>query len=272
MLKVSWMGLIASLMAAALSVEESRAHDYWLQQEPLRLMPGDVCAVRLLVGDELDAELERPLQLDMTTRFEWYDGDTTVDLLASTPDSTLPVFHRRLPREGTSLLVMERKFHPIESTVERFLQFLEHEDRADLATRYADVAPETPLRRRYARGIKALFRTGDGAADHAHSSITKMTIEIRLLQSPHELEPGAEFSAHVQFQGKDLADQLVKALVRGTDGSVTVAKSHTNAEGIARFVLDRPGLWVLRATHLRESQESEMDWDTHYATFSFVYP
>ncbi len=257
--------------ALCLAATTASAHDYWLAQEPLELDAGEVCAVRLLVGDELEAELERPLQRDMTTRFTWHAGHEEFDLLATTPDSTLPVFERRIHEVGTSLLVMDRKFHPIESTMGRFREFLEHEGQEDVAEALESVPDDAPLRRRYARGIKTLLRVGE-ARGELHAKVVGQTIEMRLLDDPHQLKTGGELRVHIQFEGQDLAEQPVKAMVRGVDDNVTIVTARTDGNGIAQFVLDRAGLWVLRTTYLRPSLEPNMDWDTHYATFSFVRP
>lgn len=256
----------------ALAVQIAAAHDYWLAQEPRTLRPGDDCMIRLWVGDELVAEVERPLQHESTTRYEWLSGSESVDLLASMPDSTQPVFHRRLTEPGTSLFVMDRKFHPIKSTVGGFLQFLEHEERPDLAARFADTSPDQPLHRRYARNLKALVRVAESEISELHAQRVGQALEIRLMNDPHGLESGAELPVHVEFEGANVPNQLVKGFVEGNDGTVSVVKGTTDEQGIVRFPLDRAGLWVIRTTYLRESKESDMDWDTYYATFSFVYP
>ncbi|NIV46650.1 MAG: hypothetical protein GWN46_07435, partial [Gammaproteobacteria bacterium] len=86
------------------------AHDYWFAQEPSAVEVGDTCVLRLLVGDELQAELERPFQREITTRFEWLSLDESVNLLDQTPENARPVFERKVTREGTALVVMDRSF------------------------------------------------------------------------------------------------------------------------------------------------------------------
>jgi hypothetical protein len=249
------------------------AHDYWLAQEPRALEPGDACSLRLLVGDELKPELERPLQKELTTRYEWHAPDGVMDLLETLADSTLPVFQRPVSQRGTFLVVMDRKFVPTEGTVEQFLQFLEHEEQPDRAAGYRNVDPTSPLRRRYARSIKALVRVGENSDGELHAKSIGQQIEIRMLQNPHTAALGAKLPVQVQYEGRNLSGQLVKALVQGDDGSVSVARATTDDEGVAHFELDRSGQWMLRVTYLQRCSESEeADWDTFYATFGFVFP
>ncbi|NIV48145.1 MAG: hypothetical protein GWN46_15750, partial [Gammaproteobacteria bacterium] len=70
--------------------------------------------MRLLVGDGLQAELERPLQREITTRFEWLTTDGPVDLMEQTAEDAQPVLQRKVAREGTALVVMDRDFVPTE--------------------------------------------------------------------------------------------------------------------------------------------------------------
>ena len=249
----------------------AQAHDYWLEQDAWVLAPGDTCTVRLLVGDELDAELERPLQYEWTTRYEWHTGEQVLQL-ADLPDGLLPVFTRPRVELGPSLLVMDRGFVPIESTVGGFLKFLEHEDQEGLGAVYEGVAPGTPLTRRYARAIKALITVGATESGDLHSKTLGQQIEIRLLQDPHALELGATFKVHVRFGGDDLASQVIRALVRQKDGGVSIQSGRTNESGQTEFRLDRKGIWMIRVAHIRQCTDCQFDWDTHYATFSFVVP
>ena len=81
-------------LAAALTIlvpVPSRAHDYWFAQEPSIVDVGDTCVLRLLVGDELQAELERPLQPELTTRFDWLTTHESVNLLDQAPENAQPV-------------------------------------------------------------------------------------------------------------------------------------------------------------------------------------
>jgi uncharacterized GH25 family protein len=153
------------------------------------------------------------------------------------------------------------------------MQFLDHEEQTELAAPYRNVDPSTRLRRRYARTIKSLVRVGQGSDNDLHRRTIGQQIEIRLLENPHTLSLGAELPVHVQFEGKNLSGQLVKALVDGGDGSVVILPATTDGDGVARFELARSGQWVVRVTYLQRCAECEnTDWDTYYATFSFVYP
>ena len=260
-----------SLLWVVATVSGACAHDYWLEQRPWSVSPGDECTVHLLVGDELSAELERPLQRNLTTRYEWHTATETLKL-ATMPDSTLPVFKRAMTTPGLSLLVMDRNFVSIESTVRGFREFLENEEQQGLGAPYEGVNGETPLSRRYARSIKSLIRVGTPDSSSLHQKTVGQAVEIRIMEPPHALALGDHFTVHVAFNGVDLTSHLVKAFAKEEDGTVTTQKRTTNDQGEATFALDRAGLWMIRVAHLRQCNDCGVDWDTHYATFCFVYP
>lgn len=227
--------------------------------------------MHLMVGDELEAEVERPFQKDITSRFEWFVGDQVLSLVESQPDGATPVFRRAVEGAGVSLLVMDRDFVTIETTVEQFLQFLDHESQSELGSIYADADPSTPLTRRYARSIKALVKAGDAMDGGLHEKTVGQQTEICLLDQPHALSIGEEFRVNVAFEGRDLEGQLIRAMVRESDGTTAIQNATTDGAGTAGFTLDRPGLWLVRVAYLERCEEDcEADWDTHYAVLSFV--
>jgi hypothetical protein len=230
----------------------SRAHDYWFAQEPSAVEVGDTCVLRLLVGDELQAELERPFQRELTTRFEWLTADESVNLLDRTPESAQPVLERKVTREGTALVVMDRSFVLTEGTYERFVEFLEHEDAVDLAP---------------------LVRVGDAGDQRLHDRRVGQELEILLLDDPWSVKPGAQLTVQMLFRGEPVKGLPIKSLVETGDGSVAVLKARTDANGKAAFSLANRGGWMIRATLIRPSEDREAaDWDTHYATYSFRLP
>ena len=107
-------------MASFLAPFGVEAHDYWLVQELSTLKVGDTCSMRLLVGDRLEPELERALQRDITTRYEWLTASGSLDLLESLPEGAKPVFQRKVAQTETALLVMDRDFVDIETTYGQF--------------------------------------------------------------------------------------------------------------------------------------------------------
>ncbi len=274
--RLSKAWLRRATLAAALTIiasVQSRAHDYWFAQEPSTVDVGDTCVLRLLVGDGLQAELERPLQREVTTRFEWLTAAESIDLLDQTAEDAQPVLRRKVAREGTALVVMDRDFVPTESTYERFVGFLEHEGVLDLLRDVENVAKDTPVRRRYARNLKALINVGEGGDRRLHDRQVGQELEILLLDDPWSVKPGAELTVQILFRGKPAEGLPIKGLVDTGDGSIAESHARTDANGVAGFPLEHRGNWLIRATVIRPSDDrAAADWDTYYSTYSFLLP
>ncbi len=264
------LGRALAIAVATLCVPVTAlSHDYWLAQEPPSLEAGDRCILRLQVGDRLEAEIERPLQREITTRFEWVTAAGSEDLLKNTPDGARPVFERYFEREQTGLLVMDRDFVDIETDFGQFREFLEHEEATELLERVAEVPQETAMRRRYARNLKALIRVGAGDGEPLSSRPVGQQLEILLLDDLDAIEQGEHLNIRILFDGEPLDDQLVRSFVGGEQGLLNTQTARTDAKGQAAFRYEHRGLWVLRVAYLRPCEDCEGTvWDTHYATFS----
>ncbi|NIM61111.1 MAG: DUF4198 domain-containing protein [Acidobacteria bacterium] len=263
---------LAATLAIIVPVQ-SRAHDYWFAQQPPIIDVGDTCVLRLLVGDGLRPELERPLQREITTRFEWLTTDGPVDLMEQTAEDAQPVLQRKVAGEGTALVVMDRDFVPTEGTYERFVGFLEHEGALELLRDVESVPRDTTVRRRYARNLKALVRVGDGGDRRLHGRRVGQDLEILLLDDPWSVKPGAELKLRILFRGKPVEGLPIKSLVDTGRGSITESHARTDANGVAGFRLEHRGQWLIRATLIRPSDDrTAADWDTYYSTYSFMLP
>lgn len=260
-----------ALVMLTLPGSPAAAHDYWMEHEPHELRPGDAFVLRLLVGDGLEPEVERPFQADMTTRFELHTPAGVVDLAEGRADSTFPLLESTLPDAGYALLVMDRRFHTLEGTLADFRSFLEHEGQGELAEPYAGMDPATPLHRRYARNLKALL-PGLDAADGAGELVGgRVGQELEILLDPGVpgRGVGGELRGTLLFRGEPLVGQPGSAMVRRPDGELHRQPFRTGPGGHFAVALEHPGQWVLRVAHLLRTGGDAADWDTHYALFSF---
>ena len=64
-----------------------------------------------------------------------------------------------------------------------------------------------------------------------HSAKVGQQLEIRLLQAPHALALGDLVTIHVQFMGHDLANQIVKMMVKQEGGTVLAKKAPPTNSG-----------------------------------------
>ena len=253
------------------------SHDMWLLPDRFVLEERETLVVRQFVGTELNSGEELPLLRRMTRRFELVTPEGRIDLLAALPPERQrpfiqPILSRRLDRRGPVLLAMEHYF--IDSEFPR-AQFLEYVREEGLDVHPPERAGRTVERERYARSLKSLVQVGGPPSGDLYRRVVGLPLEIVLLQNPYALNPGDTLDVQVLFEGRPLAGRQVTALNRQGQGAVSALKARTNAEGVARFRLDRAGLWLVRLVHMlpctgRPAADCEVvDWESHWASFSF---
>lgn len=246
------------------------AHDYWLEPGNFTPSKGDLLVFHLYVGDQFEAELERPLQKSITRRFDLLTPQGTTDLLKQTTDGSLPVLSSRVDFVGQALIAMERDFVHIELSDSVFSEYLKHEDLLHIDTLRQKIGKKQTEIERYARFIKALIQVGEAGEGALYKTILGSMLEVVLLQNPYLLRAGDSIEVQVLFEGNPLGGQPVSAFVRDPSGGVSAFKARTDSTGIARFPLVSEGIWLLRLVHLVPCQKCEsVDWESFWASYIF---
>lgn len=251
------------------------AHDYWLEAEKFLLQSGETLKVHLLVGDDLKADEERPLQKSKTLSFDLYTPKGKENLLTQLADSALPVLHKKMENEGLGLLTMERDFSQIILEDEKFESYLHHEHLIGAMEQRLKNGKRKQERERYARSIKCLFKVGKANPknNNLFSKVIGQKIELILLQNPYALTKGDLLEAQLFFKGQPLPKTAVMALYKNREGKTAELINYTDDEGKVLFRIKESGLWVIRTTHLFPCEGcQEVDWESHWASFSFAIP
>lgn len=256
------------LLAAA----HALSHDYWLEPENFFLpASGGNVPVRLLVGEGLKSDEERPLQKQRTGKFVLLSAKGSLDLLASNEDGQTPVVSVSLNADGNHLLAMERKWTSIKIEPDKFKQYL-HEEGLEsiIAMRERAGESDTEGRERYSRYLKTLLQVGN-RSDDTFKRIVGHRLEIIPQTNPYRAKHGDMLGVRISFDGKPLAG--VKVFAENRDGGVTLKQDAlTSHDGIARFKLNRRGMWSIRLVHMQRCTASDcdgMDWESFWAAYTF---
>ncbi|MFQ5524918.1 MAG: DUF4198 domain-containing protein [Thermoanaerobaculia bacterium] len=255
-------------------------HDLWLQADAFRLEQGDTLVVRQLVGSASrpDRVRELPVLRDLTSRFTLISKSRKLDLLKQEGPglSTKPALAREVDFQGPALVAMEHALIYTEHTYEEFLDYLDHEGlpREEYEPRLKSGTVQTEA---YGRSLKLLVHSGPSETKEptVHRQPVGQPLEIVLKRSPYELDPGDHLDVQLLFRGEPLPGRILTAYGIGGDGPAGVHRERTNADGVARFQLDRAGRWLLRLVHLVPcSAASQADcadaaWVGHWAAYSF---
>ena len=267
--------LLLLLLASALTAQ---AHDYFLLPEKFFLKKGENIVCRLFVGDDFTVELEeRPIHKYIITAFNWTTpsvtkggGSRTYDLLEEAKDSTMPVLRQKVIKDGLGLLSMNRTYARLSFTPEKFKAYLKLEHLDDVLQKFeSQPRPSTDsIREKYTRYIKTLFTVGTPTGE-VYKERLGQTLEIVLLQNPYTVKRGGMITAQVFFRDAPLVNGSAEALSKDKRGKVTKRLIKTDANGRISFRLDEAGTWMVRLTHMVPSADSDADWESFWASYTF---
>lgn len=243
------------------------AHEYVLLGPQYELKKGDQLILHLFVSDGFNIELERPLQKNMTRRFELLTSKGSTNLLTESADNSFPILNRQVDFEGTALVHMERDYAKITLTNDKFLEYLK-EDHIE-GIKIDQSKPEQ--RERYSRYIKCLVVSQKvNSTDTLHRARLGHAFEFILLENPYLLKKGDKLRVQVFFKGKPLANKIITARNRTGNLPATKQTARTDDNGICSFRLNRKGEWFIHATHMIPCPEpSQADWESFWASYSF---
>jgi uncharacterized GH25 family protein len=264
--------LACMLFIATLSVAlPAHSHEFWMTatQAPGSVNGLVVCTMHF--GENYDGTLVGWVK-SFVTSLRVYSKGSSEDLRERLSEAALPAIELNFPKTGTHLIALDSAPSLLTLSGDKFHAYL-HEEGLDAIIKQREAAgtAATPGRERYRRNVKALAHTG-GAPDATFAVRTGQRIEIVPLLNPFSSAPGATLKFLVLFDGKPLADALLKAWHK-KDSQLLLIKVRTDADGKADLTLPWAGPWMLSAMHMvAVSDSSETDWDSLWGNLTFELP
>jgi len=263
--------LVALAVILLVPAAPARAHDYWLEFQPLQVKPGATVGLSLHVGEDFVAEAQKAMQRDRTVSLRHLRSDGEVDLLPGAVDGAQPLV--RVPLEpGGHLFGLERNLARIEMRARKFNRYLEHEGlAAALAARKQARERLRRGRERYTRHLKAFVQVGD-AADGMSTRPMGHRIELVPGRDLATLHAGERFTVTLLFEGAPLAGSMVEAFVRPAGGGAPRGqKVISDAQGRVEFTAMEAGAWLVRTVHMQRCKGcKDADWESFWAGYSFA--
>ncbi len=252
---------LAALLAA--SIAPLRAHDFWIEPSTHRPEPGQKVAVRLRVGEHYlgDSLPRNPARIE---RFWSRDGagEREVPGVAGTePAGWLEV---RFP--GVTWIVYDGLPARLELGAAAFERYLNEEGLERIvALRRARGQSDRPGRELFSRCAKALLTTVGVPTPDELSRPLGLELELLLESAP---DSSGETELRLLHQGVPLPDVRVVARSRDEPGRTVAAR--TDGLGRLRLTLDRPGVWMVKAVHLVETdpESTGADWQSLWASLT----
>lgn len=234
------------------------AHDFWIEPSSFRPAPGERVVVRLRVGENLKGD-PVPRNPGRIERFAAVGpaGETEV----AGVEGVDPAGWATPAGPGLHWLVFDSSHASLEQTGPKFDAYLGEEGLERI--RGLRKAGDGPVKEIYSRCAKSLLRVGDGSSGYDR----ELGLELELIpeKDPYSLKPGEMLPVRLLYRGKPLDGALVVGMV-----SPEAKISARTAGGRASLVLDRPGLWLVKAVHMVPAPEgSGAEWESLWASLTF---
>lgn len=262
---------VAAVGAIAFLAGGAAAHEFWLLPEKSRASTDEAVMVTIAVGQNFVGD-SIPFIPDSAVRFDIYGpGGTMTDAARGFAEDPAGVV--RPSRPGLYTVVYQNKGNPIAIDPETFNFYLENEglDEA-LEYRRANGLMDTPGREYYTRFPKTWVMSGDNIdAGRWALAPSNLKFEIVPLSNPFRWRPGDTVDLRVLYEGKPIEGVLVGTFTKGSEGRIEAARS--NADGVARIHIDRPGRWLAAAVHMIPAEgRPDIDWESFWTSVTIDIP
>jgi uncharacterized GH25 family protein len=266
--------LALTLLAAA----PTRAHEFWMQAQPFNPPAKTASELSLHVGEYFEGE-QLPFTSAYIAALRQYACGEQLDLMSQVPAGVaLKPFKFQLGCTGTHLIAMDSHPSLITLPADKFTAYLHDEGLDDIVKRREATGDAAkPGRERFRRNVKALISVNakDKASVKTQTAQTAQTaqrLQIVPAQGTLTQAPGAAMRFQVLFDGKPLANRLVKAWYKH-DGQTLLVRTRSDAGGHVVFNFPYAGPWMLSVVYMLPATETaEADWDSYWGNLTFELP
>jgi hypothetical protein len=172
--------------------------------------------------------------------------------------------HVEITAPGTAAwLTFQTQGRLLQLEAPKFLEYLKHEGLTNvIKDREAKGESNTKSRERYAKFAKTYF-----AGPNFTSEAAGMLIEFVPLQDP--AKKAAALPVQLLFRGKPAADvQVIRSTIGGPEGTHLVI-GRTDSQGKINVPLAGVGKHRLHAIVMERVRETQVDWESHWASLTF---
>ena len=244
------------------------AHDFWISPEPIAPQAGQAVLLRLFAGEWFEGD-EVPYESAHALRFQHWVGDKVETLTGR--EGYSPAAFLRAVVPGVHLVSYTSAGTDIQVDPEKFNRYLEDSGLSTvLAYRRQQGQSNTPAHERFFRYAKALIVTPGAKPDLATSG----RLLGQRLEIVPEFDPVAialrrgSIRVRVLYEGKPLAGATVFAMPR-SDPQAGRLEEITDAAGKAAFVLDQPGVWMVKVIWMVPGTQGA-EWESSWGSLVFL--
>jgi hypothetical protein len=252
---------------AALAATAAFAHDLWILPSSVRPAPGLPVSARLFVGMQWQGEVV-PRRDDRIVRFALvgpssetpFAGVNGADPAGITAPAGPGLHHVVYHSNAADVFLDAVKIaaYVEEEGLEPFLTLTDEEKAAGITDHYA-------------RCAKALLIVGK-AEKKTKGFDRKLGLPLELIPeaNPYLLPKDGKLPVLLLLDGKPLRGALVSAIQRETPGESRI-DARTDAKGRVVLPLTRPGVWLVKAVHIKRAG-APGEWNSLWASLTFEVP
>ena len=234
--------------------------------------PGSTTLLTLTVGENFVGD-QVAFTSPLVASLRQYSLGKAVDLRDRVPaNEQLPELPVVVSQAGTYLVAFDTHPSQLVLSADKFHAYL-HEEGLDFIIKSREAAGNAALpgRERFRRNIKTLLQAGT-RGDATYAVRTGQKLEIVPLANPSAQKRGGDMAFQVLFDGKPLANALVKSWHK-RGGQTLIIRTITNGEGKVTVALPWSGAWMVSVVHMVPVTDSQdHDWDSYWGNLTFALP
>ena len=151
----------------------------------------------------------------------------------------------------------------------KFTEYLKEEGlERIIALRAQRGETDAEAREAFSRCAKTLLSAGvaQGAGDRALG----FTLELIAEKNPYALQPGQTLPVRLLYEDQPIEGVLVVAINKKNPADKVSARS--GRDGRVQLALAQPGMWLVKAVHMVETDGGDAQWSSYWASLTFRLP
>lgn len=252
------------LLAGLLSTQTVHAHDFWIEPSNFEPSLGEVVTLTLKIRDHF---IGTPFPRDPYHVTDFVVWDASRQRTVGGIPGRSPAGWFDVETEGVHIVGYRSRHTTLQMEADAFEAYLAGAGLNRIIRTRTEKGESTDEgREAYARFAKSLIACGstDGAG---YDRELGFALEIVPQRNPHRIVRGNPLPARILLDGSPLSGIKVAAIHE--EDMSTSSVSETDATGSVELHLDREGVWMITAIHMRPAlTRLDADWESLWASLT----
>ncbi len=246
-------------------INNSNAHDFWLESQPFYSKPDKNVDIAIFVGEELFGDT-LPNNSEKYSDFSYSSAQGRKKVLGEM--GRYPAGYFKPQKQGYYVIGYRSNEDIVNLPGEKFNSYLRKEGLDKIINyRSSTDTLNTPAKEVFSRCVKTFIKVGDNPVVDYSGEPFGYTFELTPLQNPYNIKIGKVLQINASYLGKASKGSLIVAFTK--ESPKQKQKIRTDKNGNAAIVIDKPGIWIIKSVNMIKSQRSNIDWESFWASITF---